>query len=239
MLISEILLERNRQRSRKYYHGTTTNYLNSIKKFGLLPDTGNVSFGDKGLQSLGGVYATPYKQYATIAAKEVAKKHGGDPLLITILYVSKSGTIDEDLVRDIIVFYVMRAMNDKSYGDSKDKIISELKNVLELRMPNVKITDNSLEILRELVELIYNLEKKRREIGSREPIVYRPEFRQWLTKFVNSLRAGHLNMKQNRYTVRGQIKGSVRITRPVTFKGKTRIIEIKNLNTGEIYYNRN
>ena len=100
MRVSDIvdvkLLER-RNPVMTMYHGTTDKFLPSIRRDGLLPESGNKSFHtDEFDQSFGGIYLTNSLELADLAGIAAARRHGGHSIIVQVQYVQTSGVLDED-----------------------------------------------------------------------------------------------------------------------------------------------
>jgi len=100
------LIERRHQKTNLMYHGTSSIYLKSILKHGLLANpprrTYDGNYGNQGYDTYGGIYLTPRKNMAEEAAEYTTDAVGGEPMVIMVQYVQGSGNIDEDIITHII-----------------------------------------------------------------------------------------------------------------------------------------
>lgn len=210
MKINEILLEGRpgRQNVKTMYHGTSSVYLPSIKKFGLLPNTPNKGFGDVnyGYETYGGVYLTADRGTAEEAAEEVSKMTDGDPIIITVQYVLGSGGSDEDQVTMDII---------NAYEENKK---------LEKFFQTMKLSDVGKNLPHQDHKIFYDLHtvirKLKRKYGAdaQEDILADPAFRQLVKKIIEKTKIYNIDQYTN-----------VRVTRPIGFRGKTRITKIESI----------
>lgn len=238
MKINEVLLERRIQRTRIMYHGTSSEFLPSIMKNGLIPNPPKKSYGSERPEfiSLGGTYLTPKESTATYAAIDVSKMHSGDPILITVQYVERSGGLDEDIFFDDFLTigyeygFNYEYTNLIPYNEFQEKIIPyALKHIKPFAKPTFatqefvqwffKVLYQELKKI-SIIHLDYALPSTRREIKQR--LRSNPKLRDLIIKIIEA----------------SPVKGysEVRVSRPITFKGKTRILQIKNLNNSQILY---
>lgn len=148
----------------------------------------------------------------------------------------------------------------KTIFDNVDKVVQEIANYLQSNDDALAMTRRSIQLLKNVfnvaLELIfydddYETNRNLRLMGQHKAVFLNndPDFRDALLEFMNSLK---VFKKDPDYTLKPYVKDrwvlgdsplppaksnlSVRITRPVGFSGKTRIIDIRNTKTGEIYY---
>lgn len=104
-----LLIEKKFQHVETMYHGTSSTFLNSILKNGLLMNppkrtfSRDTSLDQVGYDSYPGVYLTRDKDYAIDASDWSSRQHGGDAILITVNVVTKSAFVDEDDVTSLIL----------------------------------------------------------------------------------------------------------------------------------------
>lgn len=221
----EIISERRIQKTSTVFHGTTTAFLRSILKTGLNPDVEQRSWvGGGGVagESFGGVYLTADEVIASWAADAASRTHGGDPMLITVQYVLGSGGIDEDEVFDSFISHSRYAVVENNYSDL-------LKDAMQLISGSVTKKTQRL-VSKLLMELVAYFKKKPIELlkvsyDVDDRVKADPHFRDMVRQIIESTRVTSFDKSTN-----------VRVTRPIGFSGKTRILQIKNIKTGEIYY---
>lgn len=110
MRLDEIIIVEKRKQIRTVYHGTSSVFLKSILKKGLVTtppkvtyDSKSNDYGDPGEDTFsGGVYMTPDKKDAIRYAEDSVDINGGDPIIIEIDYVVGSEEMDEDSITRII-----------------------------------------------------------------------------------------------------------------------------------------
>lgn len=105
MKLANLLERRGKGRhSMILYHGTSSSFLKSILKQGLVTTPKNKvwnpdgSFSGPSLESYFGTYLTNEVYVAKSAAKDASKKFGGNPLFVIVQIEFKSTVIDEDNV---------------------------------------------------------------------------------------------------------------------------------------------
>lgn len=110
MRLDEIIIVEKRKQIRTVYHGTSSIFLKSILKKGLITTPPKVTYdsksndwGDPAEDTFsGGVYMTPNKKEAVRYAEESVEINGGDPVIIEIDYVVGSEEMDEDSITRVI-----------------------------------------------------------------------------------------------------------------------------------------
>jgi hypothetical protein len=225
MRYHEIITELRSQKTNQVYHGTSTAFLRSILKTGLNPDVEQRSWvggGGTAGESFGGVYLTADEMIAGWAADAASRTHGGEPMLITVQYVLGSGGIDEDEVFDSFISHARYAVVENDYA-------SLLGDAMKLISGSVTKKTQRL-VSKLLMELVAYFKKKPMQIlkvsyDVDEKVKADPHFRDLVKQIIESTRVTSFDRSTN-----------VRVTRPIGFSGKTRILQIKNIKTGEIYY---
>lgn len=212
MRFYEILSEGRpgRQKTAIMYHGTTDKYLQSIKVHGLRPDRPGNGFGsnEPDMESYGGVYLTAERGTAEEAASEVAHIHGGNPIVITVQYVLGSGGADEDQILQDLFGII------DDIGSSKT-FVKRAPAVLGGNLPQgdykylVSFYNRAKRIANG--EDVYSYE---------EEILTDPKIRQIVRYLLGKIRMTNIKRDTN-----------VRLTRPITFKGKTRITNIEKISS--------
>lgn len=221
MLVNEILIERRIQKTRIMYHGSSTTKLKSILKYGLLP---NIQDKSSWPPSYGGAYLTSSKNYAERSAGVAVNRKGGEPILVTAQYVMTSGGIDEDILFehfeiDRVVRNFIRLNREDFYDRMTTILYNNLKRV-------ATITAKTIELIELWVTTVYDhvYSSGKQDLEAvASTFLNSDEMRDLTTQLIDSAKARH-------------VAGLVRLDRPVGFRGKTRILKIENLKTGEIYY---
>jgi ribosomal protein L13 len=236
MRINEILSERRIQDTAIMYHGTSSVFLRSILKQGLLPNPGQTSWDGGGeMISLGGVYMAPQTRTALKAGQGAVEKHGGEIIIIEIQSVYLSGTPDEDQVFDHILELVYQGYR-RNYAAPDDpktifnSAILRLKHSFTLNQQAVDKIKNFIQVAIQVANKL-NLPKDLGLSDASKKLVVQPEIRALMLDILNSLKVVY--KKDSKYDIYNR---NVRITRPIGFRGKTRIIKIYNYNTKEVYY---
>lgn len=236
MRINEILSERRIQDTVIMYHGTSSVFLRSILKHGLLPNPGQTSWDSGGeLPSLGGVYMAPGTRTAWQAGQGAVEKYGGEIIIIEIQSVYLSGTPDEDQVFDYILELVYQG-HKRNYSAPDDpktifnSAILRLKKSFTLNQQAVDKIKNFIQVAIQVANKL-NLPKDLGLSDASKKLQMQPEVRSLMLDILNSLKV--IYNKDGRYHT--PIR-NVRITRPIGFRGKTRIIKIYNYKTKEVYY---
>lgn len=210
MKVYEILSEGRpgRQKTAVMYHGTTDKYLQSIKVYGLRPDRPGNGFGsdEPGMESYGGVYLTADRGTAEEAASEVSQIHGGNPIIITVQYVLGSGGADEDQ----ILHSLLDIIDD--IGSSKT-FVKRAPAVLGGNLPQ-----GDYRYLVSFYNRVKRIANGEDAFSYEEEILTDPKIRQIVRYLLSKTRMSDIKRDTN-----------VRLTRPITFKGKTRITNIEKI----------
>jgi hypothetical protein len=231
----ENILEKRMRPTTLMYHGTSSEFLRSILKHGLDPNPKQKSWDSGGeLPSLGGVYMAPIMGRATKnAAKEAVTKYGGSPIIITIQVVSSSGTADEDDIFSSVAEQAFEAYRDPNSPYTQDYV----SNIL-LRLNNKVIPNQQTPIkVKEFADAIIKILKDNNyptNSGSYQAELWlskRPELKEFILGVTNTVKP---RMKET-----PSESSNVRITRPIGFSGKTKIVKIENMDNGEVYYPKN
>jgi len=228
MRILELLQERRIQRTVYMYHGTSSRFLRSILKHGLLPDPGHKSWvGYHNLASLGGVYMSIDRDTAAEAARAAVNKHGGEPIIIKISVVPDSGTPDEDDVINTIL-----KATYETYKDRPKYTYNPVSRSARLLRDKFKMPEDSEAIIRYIVTTALDI-LERDDYGQsldwmNAPIELQkqPKIREYTAELLRTMRP--------RMSIDSE--PNVRITRPIGFRGKTRIVKIADLNSGRTLY---
>lgn len=283
MKVREVLLERRIQKTSIMYHGTSSTFLSNIMKHGLQPYVGHKSSEaqNPALHSFGGVYLTGDRMFAYTIARTSTQHHKGDPIIITVQYVIRSGGIDEDeFISKFIkeIFYLLG--KDKSYDEILQKLITtftytseatvtqktkkifidiifeiekllfyQVLNVLNRQKEELPMPDYLISTINDIIELSKNnyhaalnmlkenkilrqiaiIHNQQRKIFFDNNWYNELDVRQYPT--IRKLTLAIINSSTDK-----KFSKSIRIDRPITFKGKTRIIKIENMKTHETYY---
>ena len=191
-----------RKRTTLLYHGTSSKYLDSIKKHGLLPNTDNQGYGNEmgqGYESYGGVYLTSNYHVARQAASDTSDFVGGVPIIIRVQYVLGSGGADEDYITHTLIHVYKNSDEIRDFMDFVKN--SYIFNAVPLRD----------------IKLFYDLYQAMNDVKD-EKFLSNPEFRRIIKKIIEKIKIYKLSSWEN-----------VRINRPIGFKGKTRILSIQKI----------
>jgi len=224
---SKILFERRLQPTTLMYHGTSSTFLRSILKNGLDPNPKQKSWDVGGTKpSLGGVYMSPKAARSTrLAAEEAVNKYGGSPILITIQVVASSGTPDEDNIFNILAQYAYEMYRNPTGPYNKDIL-------LRLRIKSNQQTPIKIEQFANAAKSIFEQENYPKNKGTYEAegwLLDQPEIKKLMPSILNTMKPA-MSEDSPIYSP------NVRITRPIGFSGKTRIVKISNMETDEVYY---
>lgn len=204
----------------------------------------------------GGVYITTDIDTAKEAARSASEIHEGNPILIEILHLTTSGVLDEDHVfrkflNNILVEYTVRAINIEYYSKQRVKEIN--KNFIS----DDKILQNFLNFVKESIKWGSRMTRKSeliiKEFFVKAAIAVIKLFNEVTNGYTPSTctyycKQIYLNLLMNEKELRNLIKdfidttkvfnpeGPVRITRPIKFKGNTRIIRITDLLERKVFY---
>lgn len=208
-----------RKQVTKMLHGTSSKFISSIKKYGLLPSTGETpGYGSATAvhhRSYGGIYLTPDLAQAVSAAHDVTdqtNKADGtnkyEPVIVVVQLVEGSAGLDEDeIVLQMLEIY--NVSKDES-GFAAD-VLSELR-------PH-KVPSGDVPVLYALFKYLRKVnptnEDFARNLDLRNRILGDSEFRILATKLIESVKAGSDEF------------AAVRVyDRPIGWSGKTRILDI-------------
>jgi hypothetical protein len=229
MKIKEILVEKIKKKTSIYYHGTSAKHLRSILKQGLIPNPKERNYGDAagGWKTFeGGVYL----------AKDIrdAKTHGSE-IMITVRVVLGSATIDEDDVVEKLVDIISELQDEKPNKNTYPKI---LKDLISLRIENSQLQRYFYRVCSAFIEIHIegyptNIDDVWDEFNNdfiRSDVVV--DTMRETTEYNDLIHAAFKYMKP----AKKELPKTIRIERPIGFSGKTRILKIENLKTGEVYY---
>lgn len=264
MQIKDILTERRLQRVQTMYHGTSSTLVPSILKHGLLANPPKTTYSrDSSVDTpgydtfTGGIYLTSDIEKAEEGADVASSAHQGDPILITLQYVISSGGIDEDDIMAILSEALLSDIPTKieTIGDAaqhyqnKQNFQNTLSRIekafldpstVNLRGYNsrptkIKLNRNALLEIRVLATVVLRHiadQPAKRSSNVRSYISYR---------ILNDIRHNPA-FETAMYNVIASVKpiesDTVRVTRNIGFKGKTRIIRIENRSNGKVYYDQ-
>lgn len=213
--------EKSGGKSTTVYHGTTSAFIDSIKKHGLDPDSKTKSWttGSAGGDSYGGVYLTADPWTARNAAVSAAEKHGGDPIILKIQYRLGSGSMDEDEIVDTI-------LGNTKYAVVHNEFSSLLRDCLSVitGKPTKATTTHLSNVIQYLISKFKRIPvKDLRDNWSIEDKLRADErFRELIQKVMESVRITDMTNSTN-----------VRVTRPIKFSGGTRILDIMTLDQAD------
>jgi hypothetical protein len=147
MRLNEILLLEKKKQIRTVYHGTSSIFLKSILKNGLLStppkrtyDRQINDYSDPADDTFsGGVYMTPDKKEAIRYAEESVDINGGVPIIIEIEYVIGSEEMDEDSITKIFKVGFPKLLGEENSKITVEKFIETL---------NADYTESKLKFLK-------------------------------------------------------------------------------------------
>lgn len=245
MKITDILIERKIQRTALMYHGTSSVFLPNIMKHGLLANPPKLTYGREthvgsvGYDSFGGVYLANNYSTAIEGSRTAVYAHGGKPNVITVQYVLSSGTIDEDDITYILfpsfsraAYSFMTTHGNKffDYNTAIDEITSDILDdfTLAINRKHFKTYSNTVDAIKALIGVTFSLLLKLLDVsddkqavsgiikqGLLNKIRHEPEFESAMIKVLN--------------TVKPLNSPTVRLTRNIGFRGKTRILKIEEI----------
>jgi hypothetical protein len=226
------LLEKRFQKTTLMYHGTSSAFLRSILKNGLDPNPKQKSWDLGGtMPSLGGVYLAPTAGRSTRrAADEAVKKYGGEPILITVQTVTASGTPDEDNIFNTV------ASSAYEMYRSPNSPYENLTNILQLLKSKAKLNQQSESVLKQFVDTAISILKRENfptnkgSMYAENWLLQQPELKQLMTSVLNTMKPSMSEHPSN--------SPNIRITRPIGFSGKTRIVSIINMQTNQVLYGK-
>lgn len=229
MKIEELLLEKIKKKTALYYHGTKIKFLRSILKQGLIPNPKERNYDETsgGWETFeGGVYL----------AKDIrdAKIHGSE-IIITVQLVLGSGTIDEDNVVDKINDILEEFQDNKPDDDNYRKV---LKDIISTRIENDKLQKHFYNTCLEYIETtIENYPTNIADVWDefkndfiRNDIIV--DTMRHTDVYKDLITAAFKYMKPSKQ----ELPNTIRIERPIGFSGKTKIVKIENIETGEVIY---
>ena len=219
----KIITERRQQRTGLYYHGTSSVFLRSILKHGLLKNPPKRVYSQDGIEEVGqrtfpnAVYLTSDIEIARDASTWATDVFGGSPMVVVVQYVYNSGEMDEDQFVFKIGDFLKKSKNKKQFFDL---FMKQLKGMSF----NQNIVTGLVE---KLSDIIYDFiqEKKIKKtdyVDILDVIRLHPPFEETVSELLR-----RVNPKEST---------TVRVPRDIGFSGKTRIIQIFNPETDKIYY---
>lgn len=200
-------------------HGTSSKFVSSIKKHGILPSTGETSgYGSATAahhRSYGGIYLTPDLVQAASAAYDVTdqtnRADGTDkyePVFVVVQLVEGSAGLDEDeIVPQMLGIY----------NKSRDESGFAADVLMDLR-PHI-VPSGDIPVLYALFKYLRKVNPTNEDFAKnqdlRNQILGDSDFRTLVTKLIESVKAGSDEF------------AAVRVyDRPIGWSGKTRILGI-------------
>jgi hypothetical protein len=225
VLNEKILSERRQQRTGQYYHGTSTKFLRSILKHGLLKNPPKRVYSPDGISDEGqrtfpnAVYLTSDVDIAQEAALWATDVFGGNPMVVVVQYVYGSGEMDEDVFTFKLSSFLRTT---KTKSDFVKKFLQQFRGMKY----NEKIVTELVEKLYDIIIAFMeenNISIKKLPEGD---IINVIRLHQPYEEVVSEL-LRRVNPKE---------ANTVRVPRDIGFSGKTRIIQIFNPETDKILY---
>lgn len=243
MKISELLESRPRN-SEILYHGTTDTFLESILKFGLIPNPPQKGYGSDVPEHISfpdAVYITPDLHKARSAAETVTEMYGGQPIIVEVSHTLSSGKLDEDAIFQDLLEYIV-SQYESTRGNLNDSTIySTIKYVIEHIKDYGKLTKKSIALLFVIHDQVkakidnffnknlygYTIQdlSRGRYTGfllvvelQRDPLI-----RKLLNELIDTIKV--FNFKYSN-SMASRIPSGVRIKQPITFRGTNRIVSI-------------
>lgn len=209
MLINQIITE---TKTTMLYHGTSSVFLPQIMKHGLQPNLEHHSWitGGEGGESYGGVYLTADQWTAENAATAACNTHGGDPVVLKVQYALGSGSLDEDEIVDTIIGGAKWAVVNNDYSSLMKEVLQSISG------KPTRVTGTYLsQLFSKLFQLFKRSKFLRDDWQIEDKARANPEIRELIRKVMESVKVVDMEKSTN-----------VRVTRPIKFKGKTRIIGV-------------
>jgi hypothetical protein len=198
------------------YHGTSSIFLKKILKVGLLASPPTRIYDDGDLKTIGGTYITRNVETAIDYGQEATEKHGGQVILVTVQYVQDSGYVDEDYIMQQIstALSVSQKFNERELTRAQ----RIYKNITNPKL--FKISDGNKPLIKEYSNMIAETGKVNVYTIHRDENI--ANMRQKVLRLIKPQDIEKIS--------------ELFIDRDITFKGKTRIVEIANIDTNEIIY---
>jgi hypothetical protein len=251
------LFETRMQRTQLMYHGTSSNLVPSILKFGLVANPPRRTYSrdtdveQQGYDSYGGVYLSKNIDLAKDAAYTAVKAHGGDAVMITVQYVLTSGTIDEDEITALFLSALIHEFESYSVESMAGQIkqhrptierdlLNLIVNYKTRSMMNyhptgeIKFTPDAVAQFKTIISTALDALISAAEDTPNTESSYYIEY-YLLPKLRYNTVYDHAMMQLFKL-LRSRNPTTVRVTRNIGFKGKTRILSIQNLETKQILY---
>lgn len=251
------LFETRIQRTQLMYHGTSSNLVPSILKFGLVANPPKRTYSrdtdveQQGYDSYGGVYLSKNIDLAKDAAYTAVKAHGGDAVMITVQYVLTSGAIDEDEITALFLSallhefeaYSMQSVADqiKRYRPTIERdLLNLIVNYKTRNMMNyhptgeIKFTPDAVAQFKTIISTALDVLASAAEDTPNTEGGYYIEY-YLLPKLRYNTVYDHAIMQLFK-SLRSRNPTTVRVNRNIGFKGKTRILSIQNLETKKMLY---
>lgn len=225
MRFYEIISERRFQHTNQMYHGTSTAFLKTILKNGLLATPPKLANPD---QSLDGVYLSSKMSVSQKYAAEAVKNYGGDPMIVIVQTVLASATPDQhELIYPIFHEVWKQYLNDGYPPDEQffAQLIKSLKEKFSLNQMSLDWIKKYVNTLKQILQK-ETPSKSAGSVNVYYDLRSRPELRELLNGMLNTMKP--IQTDYGRY--------HARITRNIGYRGKTRIVKIYNLKTQQVYY---
>ena len=221
------------------YHGTSSIFLPSIMKYGLLPNPGDKVWNTGYLESYGGVYLTNSKDRADNAADDAVDAVDGRRMLITVQLTLPSAKMDEDSVT-VVIERAIGAIIQKEQTidtlnsldkDEKEALLDKLVSNFLNGMSRMKLKRGTKRYVREVFKLILSRPTHENTlfVGKHLRIFNlfpwynnNPDVQDKFRKLIERITNSSLNYQN--YQER---EVSFRLERPIGFRGRNRILSIE------------
>ena len=250
MRYKELITERRRQKTVTYYHGTIGDFVPSILKHGLIPNPKFRNYADGEYRTFSdGIYLARSAPSVKQHIKNIKNSHeefkDSDSILIEVQVVKKSFTIDEDEVMAKIDSIIGDISNDIYHY--KEDIVVDMAEYISQIIPTmvarnvngnkylIKAYVNMVEFI--VMAILFDLESES-DYHNFDEVLRMVDSALLVSMFRDDYEFEKLMNSIFKYST-GRVssdESTIRVERPIGFRGKTRITKNTNLTTGEIIY---
>jgi hypothetical protein len=265
MRIREILLEKKKKQIITMYHGTSTLHVRSILKQGLIVDPKYRNYDSEQNDWTdpaddtysGGVYLTQSVSVAEDYAEMVADTLGGEPVIVEIQMVLGSEEVDEDIIWNAadesfdqaikiiqqdarsmkLKDFVVAIQNSNLLNQIKQSFIADFSNNNDFRRVSDKAKSQTLgQLFDYTINKLIKISQNQKHAEDSVWITTRSmrgETRKD-SAYENLIRDLMRQTSVNIQQTHGE--ATARIPRNIGFRGKTKIVSITGMYSGEVYY---